>query len=156
MADVYENDIDRVKPHMKASLTLDALAGRTFEGMVGFVDPLLDPATRTLKAHLHFENPKRELRPGMFGEVTLQGARTSGVLIPADAVIHAGTHDVVFVAGEGGAFTPRTVEVGARSGDDVEVRSGIAAGEAVVIRANFLIDSESRLRSALKAAEGKR
>ena len=155
MADVYESDLPRVHAGMKATLALASYPGRAFSGRVAFVDPLLDPNTRTLKAHLHFANPKRELKPGMFGEVVLEGSARNALLIPGDAVIHAGGEDVVFVAGPAGVFSPRVVVIGGKSGDDVEVKSGLGDGEAVVTRANFLLDSESRLRASLAAAGAK-
>jgi membrane fusion protein, copper/silver efflux system len=155
MADAYESDIGRIHPNMKASLTLAAYPNRTFAGMVAFIDPLLDPKTRTAKVHLHFANPTRELKPEMFGEVTLQGVSQEGLQIPADAVIRAGAQDVVFVALGQGRFEPRAIEVGARSGEMVEVKAGLADGTEVVTRANFLVDSESQLRASLAAIGGK-
>jgi Cu(I)/Ag(I) efflux system membrane fusion protein len=155
MADAYESDIGRIHPNMKASLTLAAYPNRTFAGMVAFIDPLLDPKTRTAKVHLHFANPTRELKPEMFGEVTLQGVSQEGLQIPADAVIRAGSQDVVFVALGQGRFEPRAIEVGARSGDLIEVKTGLADGTEVVTRANFLVDSESQLRASLAAIGGK-
>jgi membrane fusion protein, copper/silver efflux system len=155
MADAYESDISRIHPHMKATLDLAAYPNRSFPGMVAFIDPLLDPKTRTAKVHLHFANPTRELKPEMFGEVTLQGRSREGLQIPADAVIRAGAQDVVFVALGNGRFEPRKVELGAKSGDMIEVRSGLDTGAEVVTRANFLVDSESQLRASLAAIGGK-
>lgn len=155
MADAYESDIGRIRAHMKATLTLAAYPNRSFSGMVAFVDPLLDPKTRTVKVHLHFANPTRELKPEMFGEVTLQGVSREALQIPADAVIRAGAQDVVFVALGNGRFEPRKVELGARSGDMLEVRAGLDEGSQVVTRANFLVDSESQLRASLAAMGGR-
>jgi Cu(I)/Ag(I) efflux system membrane fusion protein len=154
MADAYENDVARIKPGMTATLTLPAFPGRTFSGKVAFVDPILDPQTRTVKVHLHFMNPGRELRPGMYGEVALAGVQRQGLRIPADAVIRAGTKDVVFLALGDGKFEPRVVKLGDKSGEDIEVKEGLAAGQEVVSRANFLIDSESQLRASLAALGG--
>jgi Membrane-fusion protein len=140
---------------MKASLTLAAYPGRTFVGRVAFIDPLLDAKTRTVKVHLHFMNPKRELKPEMFGEVTLQGVMRDGLRIPADAVIRAGNQDVVFLASGAGKFEPRVVHIGAKIGDEVEVTSGLELGQEVVTRANFLVDSESQLRASLSSIGGK-
>ena len=155
MADAYESDISRIHPHMKATLTLSAYSNRSFTGMVAFIDPLMDPKTRTAKVHLHFANPTRELKPEMFGEVTLQGVSKEGLQIPADAVIRAGAQDVVFVALGNGRFEPVAVQLGARTGEMIEVKSGIEDGAEVVVRANFLVDSESQLRASLAAIGGK-
>ena len=151
LADVYESELRFVKTGIAATLTLKAFPGRTFEGKVVFIDPLLDPQTRTVKVRLTFPNPTGELRPEMFGEVVLQTAAREALAIPGDAVIDSGTSKVVFVAVGEGKFQPRPVQVGQSDGNVVEVVSGLAAGERVVTRANFLIDSESRLRASLNA-----
>ena len=99
-------------------------------------------------------NPKRELKPEMFGEVTLQGVTRDGLRVPADAVIRAGNQDVVFLASGAGRFEPRVVHLGAKTGDEVEVTSGLELGQEVVTRANFLVDSESQLRASLSSIGG--
>ena len=155
MADAYESDLGRIRVGMKATLTLPSYPDRNFTGEVVFIDPLLDPKTRTAKVHLHFANTNRELKPEMFGEVALRTTAKEGVRIPADAVIRAGNQDVVFVARGEGKFEPRVVQLGGKSGDQVEVRAGLDAGQEVVTRANFLVDSESQLRASLAGIGGK-
>ncbi|HTP30081.1 MAG TPA: efflux RND transporter periplasmic adaptor subunit [Anaeromyxobacteraceae bacterium] len=155
LADAYELDLSRIHLGMPAKLALGAFPNRVFTGRVVFIDPILDPKTRTAKVRLEFANPKGELKPEMFGEVTLESPPHEGLRIPADAVIDSGTRKVVFVSLGEGRFQPREVRVGATSGDTVEVLSGLRAGEEVVTRANFLIDSESQLRASLAAMGGK-
>lgn len=155
MADAYETDLAKVRVGMPATLTFQAYPGKEFKGRVAFIDPLLDPKTRTVKVHVHFSNPTGELKPEMYGEVVLRGADREGLTIPADAVIRTGTKDVVFVDLGEGKFQPREVKLGDVSGDRVEVRQGLEAGQKVVTRANFLVDSESRLRASLAAMGGK-
>jgi Cu(I)/Ag(I) efflux system membrane fusion protein len=155
MADAYENDLAQVKVGMPASLTLQSYPDRVFKGSVAFMDPLLDPKTRTVKVHLHFANPTGELKPEMYGEVVLRGAEREGLTIPRDAVIRTGTRDVVFIDLGEGKFQPREVQLGEGSGDQVEVAQGLEQGQKVVTRANFLVDSESRLRASLAAIGGK-
>jgi Cu(I)/Ag(I) efflux system membrane fusion protein len=155
MADAYETDLARIREGMKATLTLPAYPNRSFLGRVAFIDPLLDPKTRTTKVHLHFANPKRELKPEMYGEVALQGDAQEGLRIPADSVISTGTKDVVFLARGEGRFEPRQVQLGRKNGAEVEVTGGLEAGQEVVTRANFLVDSESQLRASLSAIGGK-
>jgi Cu(I)/Ag(I) efflux system membrane fusion protein len=155
MADAYEGDLRLVSVGMQASLVMAAYPGQVFSGRVDFIDPVLDPKTRTVKVHLHFPNPGGKLKPEMFGEVVLQGQARQGLTIPVDAVIQTGTRQVVFVELGQGKFQPREVELGGRAGDTVEVRSGLAEGQKVVTRANFLIDSESRMRASLAAMGGK-
>jgi len=155
MADAYESDLTRIQVGMKALLTLAAYPDRTFSGQVAFIDPVFDPKTRTVKVHMHFMNPKRELKPEMFGEVTLQGVTRDGLRVPADAVIRAGNEDVVFLASGAGKFEPRVVHLGAKIDDEVEVTGGLELGQEVVTRANFLVDSESQLRASLAVIGGK-
>jgi Cu(I)/Ag(I) efflux system membrane fusion protein len=155
LADVYEGELRNVKVGLPATLTLNAYPDRPFQGRVLFVDPLLDPKTRTVKVRLAFPNPTGELKPEMFGEVVLRGAAREGLRIPTDAVIDSGTGDVVFVAVGEGRFQPREVRLGASDGQTVEVVSGVSEGEQVVTRANFLIDSESRLRASLAGMAAK-
>jgi Cu(I)/Ag(I) efflux system membrane fusion protein len=151
LADAYETDLRHVKVGMPAKLTLKAFPNRTFSGRVAFIDPLLDAKTRTAKVRVEFPNPSGELKPEMFGEVVFQGKTREAVRIPADAVIHSGTKSVVFVALGNGRFEPREVQLGEGDADRVEVVSGLEKGEGVVTRANFLVDSESRLRASLAA-----
>jgi Cu(I)/Ag(I) efflux system membrane fusion protein len=151
LADAYESDLRNVKVGMKASLSLKAFPGRSFEGRVAFVDPLLDPRSRTAKVRIDVPNPTGELRPELFGEVVLAGKARDALRIPADAVIDSGTRSVVFVALADGKFQPREVRLGETDGTWTEVVSGLEHGDGVVTRANFLVDSESRLRASLDA-----
>ncbi len=155
MADAYESDLGRIRIGMRASLTLNAYPERMFYGQVAFIDPMVDAKTRTVKIHLHFMNHTHELKPEMFGELTLHGLTREGLTIPNDAVIRTGRLDVVFVARGEGRFEPREVQLGEKSGEDVEVKSGLELGQEVVTRANFLVDSESQLRASLAAIGGK-
>jgi Cu(I)/Ag(I) efflux system membrane fusion protein len=155
LADAYETDLSRIRIGMPATLSLQAFPNKTFSGKVIFVDPIMDPKTRTAKVRLEFPNPKADLKPEMFGEVMLKTEAREGLRIPADAVIDSGTKKVVFVALGEGKLQPREIQVGPVAGDEVEVLSGLAAGEKVVTRANFLVDSESRLRASLAAMGGK-
>jgi Cu(I)/Ag(I) efflux system membrane fusion protein len=149
VADVYESELRHVKVGMPATLSLKAYPNRTFKGRVTFIAPQLDPRTRTVSVRLEFPNPTEELKPEMFGEVTLQSTAREGLRIPRDAVIDSGTENVVFVALGGGKFEPRRVKLGDSDERFAEVVEGLDAGEQVVTRANFLIDSESRLKASL-------
>lgn len=149
LADVYESELRFVKENMAATLRLNAFPNREFRGKVVFIDPLFDPSTRTVKVRLTFPNPTGELRPEMFGEVILHGTSRDALRIPPDAIIDSGTGTLVFVAVGEGKFQPRKIRVGDSDGSYTEVVSGLALGERVVSRANFLIDSESRLRASL-------
>jgi len=149
LVDAYESDLGRAKVGMSADLTIQTFPGKIFKGRIAFVDPTMDPKTRTAKLRLEFPNPGGDLKPEMFGEVLLKGQGHKGIMIPLDAVLDAGTTKVAFVALGDGKFEPREVTVGTTVGEKVEIRSGLKAGEEVVVRANFLVDSESRLKAAL-------
>lgn len=155
MADAYETDLSKVRVGMPASLTVQAYPNRLFKGKVIFIDPLLDPKTRTVKVHMHFPNPTGILKPEMFGEVVLEGKKREGLHIPADAVVRSGTKDVVFLSLGNGKFEPREVQLGMKNSELIEVLGGLTEGQEVVMRANFLVDSESQLRSSLSAIRGK-
>ncbi|MBM4118902.1 efflux RND transporter periplasmic adaptor subunit, partial [bacterium] len=152
LADAYASELGRVRPGLAATFTSAALPGREFAGRVSFVEPLLDAATRTLKLRLELPNPGGALRPELFGEVALAAAPRRVLRLPTDALLDAGGGEwVVFVARGEGRFAPRRVRVGERDADHAELLGGLAAGELVVTAANYLVDSESRLRAALAA-----
>jgi Cu(I)/Ag(I) efflux system membrane fusion protein len=153
LADAYESDLRMVRVGMPATLSLKAFPGRTFTGRVAFVDPLLDPRTRTAKVRVEVANAGGELKPEMFGDVVFQGTARQALRVPADAIIHSGTQSVVFVALPDGKFQPRAVQVGEANSEWAEVTSGVQGGDGVVTRANFLVDSESRLRASLDALQ---
>ncbi|HEX9081262.1 MAG TPA: efflux RND transporter periplasmic adaptor subunit [Holophagaceae bacterium] len=148
-ADLYETDLPKVKVGDRATFTAQAVPGRTFQGRVAFIDPVLDPKTRTAKARLEFANPRGDLKPELFGEAVIQGHDRKGILVPADAVMDTGTQKVAFVSLGEGRFEPRVVTTGATSGEQVQILTGLEPGEQVVTGASFLVDSESRLRAAL-------
>jgi len=154
MADAYQSDVARARVGMSASVSLESLPGHVFRGKVAFLDPVLDPQSRTFKVRINVDNTGGELKPDMFGEVLFQGTSREALTIPVDAVIPSGRGNMVFVAIGDGRFQPRAVKLGEKSGDRVEVIAGLGEGESVVTRANFLVDSESSLRAALAAVGG--
>jgi Cu(I)/Ag(I) efflux system membrane fusion protein len=149
LADAYESELARLHSGMAATFTLAAYPGREFPGRVAFIDPVLDPATRTLKLRVELANPEGLLRPAMFGEVMLAAAPREVLRIPTDAIIDAGGEAVAFAALGGGRFAPRRLVLGEADREYTELIEGLAPGERVVTRANFLVDSESRLRASL-------
>jgi multidrug efflux pump subunit AcrA (membrane-fusion protein) len=149
LADLYEMELGRVSPGEPAVFTADALPGRPFPSRVEFVYPTVSSETRTVKARLAIANSGGVLRPGMFGRVRVEGRSTPGLVIPADALVDAGEHRYVFLAHAGGHFEPRIVTVGLQRDDDVQILTGLAAGDTVVASASFLIDSESRMKAAI-------
>src|SRR5579859_6874510 len=149
LAEVFQNDLGRIKVGDRGSLTVDSYPGRTFEGRVNFIYPQVDMTTRTARARLVFSYPGLKLTPGMFVNVTLKIAMGKQLVIPANGVLQSGTRQIVFVSREGGYIEPREVQLGSRAGDDFIVLNGVKTGEEIVTSANFLIDSESQLQAAL-------
>ncbi|MDH5265042.1 MAG: efflux RND transporter periplasmic adaptor subunit [Betaproteobacteria bacterium] len=155
LADVNEQDIGHVANGRMAQVRINAYPGRRFEGVVTYIYPTLKMETRTVAVRLELANPGGLLKPGMYAEVELaSGAATKVVAVPVSAVIDSGVRRVVIVQVGEGRFEPRTVELGGRSDEWVEVRSGVQEGESVVVAANFLIDAESNLRAALGGMAG--
>jgi Cu(I)/Ag(I) efflux system membrane fusion protein len=154
LADVYEYQIDRISVGQRGILELVGLPGRTFTGHVQFIYPSIDAATRTLRVRFEFPNPDLKLRPGMYGNVQLQLGKKIGLVIPAEALVDTGEVQYVFLALGGGHFEPRRVRVGERSGELVQILEGVDEGDVVVTTANFLIDSESRLRATIEGSTG--
>ena len=155
LADAHETDLPRVRLATPVTLTLAAIPNRVFKGRVSFIEPVLDAKTRTARVRLAFANPRGELRPEMFGEVLFHSRPRQSLRVPSDAIIDSGERKVVFVAAGDGRFEPRAIKTGDSSGELVEVLSGLDEGERVVVRASFLVDSESRLKAALAAPASK-
>ena len=150
LADVFERDIAQVKPGQKVRLTINAYPEKSFSGTIAYIYPTLKAETRTVPVRIELANPGGLLKPAMYASVELAvGARDKVVTIPVSAVIDSGTRQIVLLQKGAGRFEPREVKLGARSDEYVEVREGIAAGDAVVVAANFLIDAESNLKAAL-------
>jgi Cu(I)/Ag(I) efflux system membrane fusion protein len=154
LADVYEQDIAAIREGTPARMSMTAFPGEIFEGKVGFVYPSVSEATRTLKVRLEFPNPSLRLRPGMYAEIDLVEGGPEVVAIPFEAVMDGGETQYAFVVRDRTSFEPRLITTGRRSDDWVEVLSGLDVGEEVVTSANFLIDSESRLRAAIAGMGG--
>jgi Cu(I)/Ag(I) efflux system membrane fusion protein/cobalt-zinc-cadmium efflux system membrane fusion protein len=148
-AQVFQNDLERIKVGAPATLTVNTYPGRTFTGRVDFIYPQVDTDTRTAKARVVFSNPGMQLKPGMFVNVTLKVQMGNQLVIPATGVLQSGAREIAFVERSDGYIEPREVQLGSRVGDDFIVLKGLKAGEQIVTSANFLIDSESQLQAAL-------
>jgi Cu(I)/Ag(I) efflux system membrane fusion protein len=149
-AQVYESELPLVSAGQRATVTLPYLPDRSFEAKVEYVYPMLDPQTRTARLRLSLPNPELALRPDMYANVRLHADRGVKLVVPQSAVLYAGERSFVFRALGDGRFRPQRVAVGMRSGEEVEIVSGLEAGEPIVTSATFLIASESRLRAALE------
>jgi Cu(I)/Ag(I) efflux system membrane fusion protein len=146
--DVYEFELPYVHAGQEARLTIAALP-EPFTARVAWVAPVLDPKTRTARVRFELANTANgDLRPEMYGTLELRVPLGDRLVVPRTAVLDSGERQTVFVDAGDGRLVPRDVALGARSDDWVEVRDGLAAGDRVVTSANFLVDSESKLRAA--------
>lgn len=150
LADVPEYALASVALGQSATIRVRGLPGRTFRGRVALIYPQVNQATRTTKVRIAIPNPDGLLRPGMYADVEIAAGESSAVTaVPDSAVIDTGTRQVVILDKGEGRFEPREVKVGTRGGGYTEIRNGVAAGDRVVVSANFLIDAESNLKAAL-------
>ncbi len=148
-ADIYEYELPWVKQGDAVEIQLAGIPGRTFHGHLGYIYPYADAKTRTIKVRLVFDNPDLLLKPDMFADVTIfAGQQHHALIIPSEAVIRSGSRNQVFVVRAAGKFEPRQVTLGLAANGKVSVINGLKAGETVVSSAQFLIDSESKLREA--------
>jgi Cu(I)/Ag(I) efflux system membrane fusion protein/cobalt-zinc-cadmium efflux system membrane fusion protein len=149
LAQVFQNDLSRVRVGAPASLAVDSYPGRAFQGRVDFVYPDVDMTTRTARVRLLFTNPKLTLTPGMFVNVNFQVPLGEQLVIPASGVLQSGTRQIVFVDRGAGYLEPRQVQLGPQADEEFIVLKGLKAGERIVTSANFLVDSESQLQAAI-------
>jgi Cu(I)/Ag(I) efflux system membrane fusion protein len=150
VADLEGSD-GNIRPGTRVKVNVPEL-GKTVYAKVSASTPLFDEVSRTLKLRLEADNPGFALRPNMFADVEFELSGATGLSIPAEAVLDSGLRKIVYVETRDGLFEPRTVEIAGAYGDRVSVASGITAADRVVIAGNFLLDSESRMRSARQPA----
>ena len=152
-ADVYEQEMAAMRVGQQATVTLDAYPGESFEGRAIYIYPFVQENTRTVKVRFQFANARLRLKPGMYANVELHGGGGMALTVPTNAVLDSGTDHIVFVAQGEGSFTPRSVKIGRRLSDRVEVVDGVKEGEQVATGATFFLDSESQLRAGLQNYE---
>lgn len=152
VAEVPESQLDAVADGAKAIVTVRSLPGRSFTGTVSVVYPEIRTETRTAKVRVELANTDGALLANMFADVAIEGGKVQPVVaVPDTAVIDTGERQVVFLDLGDGRFEPRNVKTGLRGGGRVEIAEGLKAGDRVVVAANFLLDAESNLTSALNA-----
>jgi Cu(I)/Ag(I) efflux system membrane fusion protein len=150
LADLYGEGGRELRPGTRVKVTVRELA-KTIYATVSGNPPLFDPASRTLKLRLEADNPGSVLRPDMFVDLEFAAKVPAGLSVPQESVLDSGLRKIVYVETSEGVFEPRPVETGAAYGGSIVVTKGLSAGDQVVVSGNFLIDSESRLHSALPA-----
>jgi Cu(I)/Ag(I) efflux system membrane fusion protein len=148
-ADVYEYEVPFVKVGQTADMELSYYAGKTYTAKITYIYPTVDPVSHTVKARIEFVNPNFDLKPQMFANVQLKINYGRQIIVPQEAIMDSGDKQYVFVVHDGGVFEPRAIQMGAKIEGKVVVLSGLNTGETIVTSGNFLIDSESRLKSAM-------
>jgi len=148
MADLFEADIAKIRLGQAGMVKMPYQGGASFLAHVDYLQPQVDPQTRTVKVRLDAPNPGMKLKPDMFVDIEfpLGGARQ--LTVPAEAVLNSGSKQTVFLDRGDGYFEPRVVQTGDQMGGRIVITSGLRAGDRIVTSANFLIDSESQLKAA--------
>jgi Cu(I)/Ag(I) efflux system membrane fusion protein len=172
-AKIYEYELPHVEIGQPVHITLVSQPDKELEGKVGFIEPVFQETTRTVKVRVVLNNPKNELRPGMYADLKIEHDMGHGLLIPESALMRTGERTLAFrvlhsekgtvplssrgespLPNDGDGFEPVEVRIGGRFGERFEVVTGVSEGDTVVTSAGFLIDSESRLKSATAAMSG--
>lgn len=147
--DIFEEELPWVDVGDEVEMRVTGVPGTIFRGRLTYIYPYAESQTRTIKARLEFDNSELLLKPDMFADVTIQASpQENTIVVPSEAVVRSGLREQVFLVRAPGKFEPREVEVGLSGGGQTEIRSGVEAGDQVVVSAQFLIDSESKLREA--------
>jgi Cu(I)/Ag(I) efflux system membrane fusion protein len=154
-AKVYEYELPHVALNMPVTVTLPALAGREFPGRVAFIDPTVEEPARTVQVRVELPNENAQFKPGMFANILISHEMGQGLTVPSSAIIRTGRRNIAYRVQTPGQFVPVEVTISPFQFEDrFQVLSGLQAGDLVVTSANFLIDSESRLRAGAAAMAG--
>ncbi len=159
LADVFESDLPWIKAGDEATVSFPAGAGKAIKGRIEFIYPFVDPRTRTVKVRMACKNPGGTLRPEMFVNVSITAGPRKALAVPSEAIIRSGEREIVFIRTAPGRYEPREVTTGVEARGMVEILQGLDPMEEVVTSAQFLIDSESKLREAtlkMMAPKGKK
>jgi len=152
LADLYEVNLPFVRMGQPAEMTLAYQPERVWRGRVTYIYPSVEEKTRTVKVRLEFANPGGRLKPEMYTDVEFKGSLGRVLAVSESAVLSTGERMLVFVAKDGGVFEPREVTTGVKIRNYYEIKSGLSVGEKVATGANFLLDSESKLKAAISGA----
>ncbi|MCL4524173.1 MAG: efflux RND transporter periplasmic adaptor subunit [Acidobacteria bacterium] len=159
LAEVFEFEVPYVHIGQDATVRLSYTPGKTYTGKVSFINPSVDPKTRTVRVRIELPNPNLDFKPDMYADVELSIDYGTQIVVPQEAVLDSGAEQIVFVARGDGYFEPRPIKIGpkmaglpkgvgaAAGSEQVIVLSGLRPGETIVTSGNFLIDSESRLKN---------
>ena len=147
--DIFEDELAWLKVGDRAEMRVRAVPGRTYQGKVTFIHPVLNSKSRTVQVRLEFDNSDLSLKPGMFANVVLfTDPQPEALVVPSESIVRSGSRDQVFILREAGKFEPREVTLGMSADGVTQILDGVKQGEQVVTSGQFLIDSESKLREA--------
>ena len=146
--EVYENDFPQIRIGQRVDVISQSYPDKNFNGRVAFIYPFLDPKSRTVKVRVEMANPEQKLKPDMFVNATVKAAMGNSIAVPVNAVVETGKRQVVWVETKPGMFEPRDVKTGIRSGDNIQILSGLNAGDKVAASGGYLIDSEAQLKGS--------
>jgi Cu(I)/Ag(I) efflux system membrane fusion protein len=153
-AKVYEYELPHIELNQPVTVSVVSQPGVKIQGKVSFIEPVFQEVTRTVKVRVVIDNPRDEFKPGMYADLVFDHDMGEGLLVPESAVLRTGERDLVFRILPGNRFEPVEVELGTRFQGRYQVKKGLQEGDEVVTSAGFLIDAESRLRSATAAMGG--
>ncbi|HLF15214.1 MAG TPA: efflux RND transporter periplasmic adaptor subunit [Bacteroidota bacterium] len=145
--DVYEKDLRFIRTDHPVRIRAESYPGETFKGRVTFIDPILEPETRTVRVRTEFDNASGKLKPQMYVRAEIHVPAAEAVVVPASAIMYTGRRNIVWVEVKENTFEPRDVRVGVTAGPMVEILDGLHEGEQVVASGGYLIESESQLRA---------
>jgi len=146
-ADIYEKDLAGVQAGQQVQVASNAYPGASFGGVVTFINPVLDDATRTVKIRVEMTNPEGKLKPNMFVNAGIKVPLGESLVIPASSLLDTGTRKVVYIAQGEDTFVKRDITTGQEADGYIQVLSGLQPGDVVVTAATFLIDSQTQLGS---------
>ena len=153
-ADIYEYELPFIRLGQQASVQVTYIPGEVFTGKIIYIYPSLNPETRTAKVRLELPNSHGKFKPEMYANVEIKVRLGQRLTVPEGAIIDTGIRQMAIIDKGDGYFEPREVKIGGKVDDDYEVIKGLKAGDRVVTSANFLIDSESKLKEALGGMSG--
>jgi Cu(I)/Ag(I) efflux system membrane fusion protein len=153
-AKIYEYELPHIELGQPVHIAFPTQPGFRLEGKVSFIEPLLEETTRTTRVRVEIDNSKDQYKPGMYADLVIDHDMGQGLLVPESALLRTGERTLAFRVLEGRRFEPVEVTVGSRFNERVEVLKGLSEGDTIVTSAVFLIDAESRLKSATSAMAG--
>jgi copper chaperone CopZ len=147
MANVYENELSKIKIGQYVDIMLDEFGDKSIKGRIDYINPFVNPDTRTTEVRITTQNPGLTIKPDMYVKVKIEtGKESRAIVVPKTAVLRTGKMDMVYVRKSDNTFVPREVVIGGEQNGKYVIKSGLEAGEVVVVSAGFLIDSESQIR----------